>query len=82
MTLFPSSAPSSGLSPEEGSDRGLATMRERVAGLGGVVTADPRGRWAARFTSAQMAWAAAQGDTLHYGLRPGEDFTQSIDDPN
>ncbi|CAL8255161.1 unnamed protein product [Lota lota] len=71
-----------GLSSHEGSDLGLATMKERVGGLGGVVTVDPQGRWAARFTSAQMAWAAAQGDTLHYGLYPGEDITQSIGDPN
>ena len=57
-------------------------MRERVGGLGGVVTVDPQGRWAARFSSAQMAWAAARGDTLHYGLYPGEDLTQGIGDPN
>jgi len=66
---------------EAASDLGLAYMESRVGGLGGVVTVDPQGHWAARFSSPQMVWAAAQKDTLHYGLRTGEDFTQSIDDP-
>lgn len=57
-------------------------MKDRVGGLGGVVTVDPQGGWAARFSSQQMAWAAAQKDMLHYGLYHGEDLTQSIDDPH
>ncbi len=72
--LFP------GQSAEAASDLGLAYMKSRVNGLGGVVTVDPQGNWAARFSSRQMAWAAAQKDTLHYGLYTGEHFTQSIDD--
>ncbi|XP_037639201.1 isoaspartyl peptidase/L-asparaginase [Sebastes umbrosus] len=70
-----------GQSAEAASDLGLAYMKSRVEGLGGVVTVDPQGRWAARFSSRQMAWAAAQKDTLHYGLYTGEHITQSIDDP-
>lgn len=70
-----------GQSVEAASDLGLAHMKSRVGGLGGVVTVDPQGHWAARFSSLQMAWAAAQSDTLHYGLYSGEHFTQSIDDP-
>ncbi|KAK9541960.1 hypothetical protein VZT92_001968 [Zoarces viviparus] len=70
-----------GQSVEAASDLGLAYMKSRVGGLGGVVTVDPRGHWAARFSSHQMAWAAAQKDTVHYGLYSGENFTQSIDDP-
>lgn len=65
---------------EAASDEALAFMRARVDGLGGVVVVDPRGHWAARFSSLQMAWAAAQGETLHYGLYVDEHFTQSIDD--
>lgn len=61
---------------------GLAYMKSRVGGLGGVVTVDPQGHWAARFSSLQMAWAAAQRDTLHYGLYAGEHVTQSIDNPH
>ncbi|KAM3849898.1 isoaspartyl peptidase/L-asparaginase [Diretmus argenteus] len=68
-----------GQSAEAASDLGLAYMKERVGGLGGVVTVDPRGHWAARFTSRQMAWAAAQQDTLHHGLYTGEHFTQNLD---
>lgn len=68
-----------GRSVDAASDLGLAHMKSRVGGLGGVVTVDPQGRWAARFNSLQMAWAAAQNDTLHYGLYHGEDFTQDLD---
>ncbi|XP_028280047.1 isoaspartyl peptidase/L-asparaginase-like [Parambassis ranga] len=71
-----------GQSVEAASDLGLAYMKSRVGGLGGVVTVDPQGNWAARFSSLQMAWAAAQKDTLHYGVYCGEHFTQSIEDPN
>nr|XP_046258940.1 isoaspartyl peptidase/L-asparaginase [Scatophagus argus]XP_046258942.1 isoaspartyl peptidase/L-asparaginase [Scatophagus argus]XP_046258943.1 isoaspartyl peptidase/L-asparaginase [Scatophagus argus]XP_046258944.1 isoaspartyl peptidase/L-asparaginase [Scatophagus argus]XP_046258945.1 isoaspartyl peptidase/L-asparaginase [Scatophagus argus] len=69
-----------GQSVEAASDLGLACMKSRVAGLGGVITVDPQGHWTARFNSLQMAWAAAQSDTLHYGLYAGERFTQSIDE--
>uniref|UniRef100_A0A8C4DRM6 Isoaspartyl peptidase/L-asparaginase n=1 Tax=Dicentrarchus labrax TaxID=13489 RepID=A0A8C4DRM6_DICLA len=68
-----------GQSVEAASDLGLAYMKSRVDGLGGVVTVDPQGHWAARFSSGQMAWAAAQKDTLHYGLYTGEHFTQSTE---
>ncbi|XP_069030912.1 isoaspartyl peptidase/L-asparaginase [Embiotoca jacksoni] len=71
-----------GQSAEAASDLGLAHMKSRVGGLGGVVTVDPQGHWAARFSSLQMAWAAAQTDTLHHGLYAGEHFTRSIDDPH
>lgn len=67
-----------GQSAEAASDLGLAYMQSRVSGLGGVVTVDPAGRWAARFSSQQMAWSAAQKDTLHWGLWTGEHFTQNI----
>ncbi|XP_051503499.1 isoaspartyl peptidase/L-asparaginase [Myxocyprinus asiaticus] len=66
-----------GKSPQEASDLALAYMKERVEGLGGVVVVDPKGTWAARFNSLQMAWAAAQQDQLHYGLYHGEDFIES-----
>lgn len=64
---------------EAASDLGLAFMKSRVDGCGGVVTVDPQGHWAARFSSLQMAWAAAQRDVLNYGLYAGERFTQNID---
>lgn len=66
---------------EAASDLGLAYMKSRVGGLGGVVTVDPQGHWATRFSTRQMAWAAAQKDTLHYGLYTGEHLTQSLGDP-
>ncbi|XP_072534213.1 isoaspartyl peptidase/L-asparaginase [Salminus brasiliensis] len=67
-----------GKSPEEASDLALTYMKERVEGLGGVVVVDPKGTWAARFSSLQMPWAAAQQEQLHYGLYHGEDFTEPI----
>ncbi|KAG7463043.1 hypothetical protein MATL_G00191160 [Megalops atlanticus] len=70
-----------GKSAQEAADMGLAYMKERVEGLGGVVVVDPQGVWAARFNSLQMAWAAAQNDQLHYGLYAGEDFSQPIEQP-
>ncbi|XP_048126281.1 isoaspartyl peptidase/L-asparaginase isoform X1 [Alosa alosa] len=71
-----------GKSAEEASDLGLAYMKERVQGLGGVVTVDPKGNWAARFSSLQMAWAAVQNEQLHYGLYIGEHFTESACEPS
>nr|XP_015797167.2 isoaspartyl peptidase/L-asparaginase isoform X1 [Nothobranchius furzeri] len=71
-----------GHSVEAASDMGLAYMKSRVDGLGGVVTVDPQGNWAARFSSLQMAWAAAQKDMLHYGLYVGEHWSQNIQEPH
>ncbi|KAJ8402723.1 hypothetical protein AAFF_G00363950 [Aldrovandia affinis] len=71
-----------GRSAQDAADEALVYMRERVQGLGGVVVVDPHGVWAARFSSRQMAWAAAQNEQLHYGLYAGEDFTQPIQDPD
>ncbi|XP_056148072.1 isoaspartyl peptidase/L-asparaginase [Lampris incognitus] len=69
-----------GMSAAAASDAGLAYMLERVGGLAGVVTVDPQGHWAARFSSLQMVWAAAQNQKLHYGIYSGDQFTQVIDD--
>ncbi|XP_062850868.1 isoaspartyl peptidase/L-asparaginase [Trichomycterus rosablanca] len=67
-----------GKSPEEASDMALTYMKERVHGLAGVVVVDPKGAWAARFSSKQMSWAAAQQGQLHYGLYHGEDLTEPV----
>ncbi|TWW78481.1 Isoaspartyl peptidase/L-asparaginase [Takifugu flavidus] len=70
-----------GQSAEAASDSALAYMKSRVEGLGGVVTVDPQGHWAARFSSTQMCWAAAQEDVLHYGVYAGEHLTENITTP-
>lgn len=67
-----------GKTPEEASDLALAYMKERVEGLGGVVVVDPKGTWAARFSSLQMSWAAAQQGELHFGLYHGEDLVEPV----
>lgn len=67
-----------GKSPEEASDLALAYMIERVNGMAGVVVVDPKGTWAARFNSKQMAWAAVQQEHLHYGIFKGEDFIEPV----
>lgn len=68
----------SGQSAEAASDSALAYMKSRVQGLGGVVVVDPQGHWGARFSTAQMSWAAVQDDILHYGVYAGEHLTQNI----
>ncbi|ROL49582.1 Isoaspartyl peptidase/L-asparaginase [Anabarilius grahami] len=70
--------PCVGKTPEEASDLALAYMKERVEGLGGVVVVDPKGTWAARFSSLQMSWATAQQGELHFGLYHGEDFVEPV----
>uniref|UniRef100_A0A672RB45 Isoaspartyl peptidase/L-asparaginase n=1 Tax=Sinocyclocheilus grahami TaxID=75366 RepID=A0A672RB45_SINGR len=67
-----------GKTPEEASDLALTYMKERVDGLCGVVVVDPKGTWAARFSSLQMSWAAAQQGELHYGLYRGEHFVEPV----
>ncbi|XP_018595580.2 isoaspartyl peptidase/L-asparaginase [Scleropages formosus] len=67
-----------GKSVREAADMGLAYMWDRVQGRGGVVVVDPKGEWVARFNSLQMAWAAAQGGQLHYGMYGEEHFTRDI----
>ncbi|XP_073689942.1 isoaspartyl peptidase/L-asparaginase [Garra rufa] len=67
-----------GKTPEEASDLALTFMKERVNGLGGAVVVDPKGTWAARFSSFQMAWAAAQQGELHYGLYHGENVVEPL----
>lgn len=67
-----------GKSVEEASDLGLSHMKSRVAGLGGVITVDTKGKWSASFSSNQMAWAAACDQTLHWGVYKGEHFTEPI----
>ncbi|KAF5910123.1 isoaspartyl peptidase/L-asparaginase [Clarias magur] len=67
-----------GKSPEEASDLSLDYMQKRVSGLGGVVVVDPKGTWAARFSSQQMPWAAAQQEQLHYGVFLGENIIEPV----
>ncbi|XP_024153106.1 isoaspartyl peptidase/L-asparaginase isoform X2 [Oryzias melastigma] len=67
-----------GQSAEAASDLGLAYLKSRLGALGGVVTVDPQGNWTSRFSTQQMPWAAAQNDTLHYGLNSGEHFRRSF----
>lgn len=69
-----------GKTPEEASDLALAYMKERVDGLGGVVVVDHNGTWAARFSSLQMSWAAAQQGKLHFGLFHGDHFTEPVEE--
>lgn len=63
---------------EEASDLGLSHMKTRLGGLGGVITVDTKGAWSARFSSNQMAWAAACDQTLHWGIYKGEHFTEAL----
>ncbi|XP_078722948.1 isoaspartyl peptidase/L-asparaginase [Lampetra fluviatilis] len=63
-----------GMSLEEAADSALSHMTARVGGTAGLVLLAPDGRWAARFNSLRMSWAAASPGAalLHYGLERGE----------
>ncbi|XP_069462290.1 isoaspartyl peptidase/L-asparaginase-like [Ambystoma mexicanum] len=68
--------------PKEAADAGLSYMKNRVHGHGGVIVISKSGDWAARFTTQRMAWAAVKEGLLHYGLNPGEDLLEDINDFN
>ncbi|KAJ8248175.1 hypothetical protein GJAV_G00239160 [Gymnothorax javanicus] len=61
-----------GKSPSEAVESSLKYMGERVKGGGGVIAVTHAGDWVARFTTQRMTWAAMDGDTLFFGLNPGE----------
>ncbi|XP_035255450.1 isoaspartyl peptidase/L-asparaginase [Anguilla anguilla] len=61
-----------GRGPSEAVESCLQYMAERVKGGGGVIAVTRSGDWVARFTTERMAWAAAEGDVLSYGLDPEE----------
>ncbi|KAL4640913.1 isoaspartyl peptidase/L-asparaginase-like [Arapaima gigas] len=62
----------------EATDASLAYMGERVQGGGGAIVITPSGDWAARFTTKRMPWAVARGESLFYGLNPGDMFEEQL----
>ncbi|XP_076830447.1 isoaspartyl peptidase/L-asparaginase isoform X2 [Brachyhypopomus gauderio] len=59
-------------------EQSLRYMAVRVHGAGGAIAVSPSREWAARFTTERMAWAAIDGDLLHYGLNPQEEFKEPL----
>ncbi|KAL2083226.1 hypothetical protein ACEWY4_020999 [Coilia grayii] len=57
--------------------KALKYMGERVQGGGGAIAVCPSGQWAANFTTKRMAWACVDGEALHYGLNPKEEFQEA-----
>lgn len=47
-------------------------MTERFEGDGGVIGIDKNGNVGIAFSSDQMSWAYQKGNTVYYGVNPGE----------
>ncbi|KAI4894287.1 hypothetical protein NFI96_016312 [Prochilodus magdalenae] len=67
-----------GRTASEAANSSLQYMGERVQGGGGAIVVSPTGDWTATFTTDRMAWAAIDGDVLHYGLNPKEEFKDTL----
>lgn len=53
-------------------------MGDRVHGAGGAIVVSQTGKWAAKFTTERMAWAAVEGEVLWYGLKTNEEFKETL----
>ncbi|XP_060077111.1 isoaspartyl peptidase/L-asparaginase-like [Ylistrum balloti] len=67
-----------GMDPQTASETALSFMAVRVQGSGGVVVLNNCGNPGKYFTTERMAWAWIKDDILHYGLNPGEDFSENV----
>ncbi|KAK3092679.1 hypothetical protein FSP39_005815 [Pinctada imbricata] len=67
-----------GLSAQEATEKALQSMANRVQGSGGAVTVSKDGDIGKHFTTERMAWSWIKDGQLHYGLNPGEDFSQAV----
>lgn len=52
----------------------LVDMTERLTGTAGAITIDRSGEIGIYFTSQKMAWAYQKGETVHYGIKKGDDM--------
>lgn len=78
MELFLQITFFSGLKSQNAVENSLEMMKERVKGSGGAICVDKFGQPGFAFTTERMAWAYIQGEMLHYGLNPGEHFTENL----
>ena len=53
-------------------------MADRVHGYGGVIVVSNKGEPVTSFTTERMSWAWAKEGSLHYGVNPGEDFVENV----
>lgn len=58
-----------------------AKMTARFDGDGGVIAIDKNGNVGVAFSSDQMSWAYQKGNTVFYGVNPGERFEQTAENP-
>lgn len=56
----------------------LQRMTEKLGKGAGAITIDADRRVGIYFTSSKMSWAYQRGSEVHYGIRPGDDFVESI----
>ncbi|XP_007902385.1 isoaspartyl peptidase/L-asparaginase isoform X1 [Callorhinchus milii] len=69
-----------GMTPAQAADVGLQYMLDRVHSPGGLIVVNGCGEWAAKFKTANMSWAAAQGEQVMCGIAQGEVRTAQISD--
>lgn len=62
------------------SENACKRMLTDFKGTGGVVGLDKNGKTAMFFTSQRMAWAYQKSNTLHYGIKRKDDFTEEVND--
>ena len=67
-----------GKSAQTATEEGLDYMAKRVKGTGGIVMVTKDGDFGFHFTTERMAWATLSGDTLKYGIDPGDDNQENI----
>lgn len=56
-------------------------MTERFDGDGGVIAIDKNGNVGIAFSSQQMSWAYQKGNTVFYGVNPGERLEYIVEKP-
>lgn len=56
-------------------------MTARFDGDGGVIAIDKGGNIGIAFSSQQMSWAYQKGNTVFYGVSPGERFEEVVGNP-
>lgn len=57
-------------------DKVLRDMTARLTQTAGAITIDKTGAVGIYWTSEKMAWAYQRGNTVHYGIKQGDDFTE------
>lgn len=64
---------------QEASEKACENMSEKFDGDGGVIAIDKDGNVGVAFSSNQMSWAYQKGNTIFYGINPGDFFQEDVE---